>query len=91
VHPAAQALGHVVDDRRRPSHPGPPCALAQWRLGERPSTLLGFSTHAYDSRGEGERRATSATGGVAHWEWSDHTHTDQRASAVVYGPIGLTE
>src|SRR5262249_62165156 len=35
--------------------------------------VLGFSTHAYDSRGEGASYATRATGGVAHWEWRDHT------------------
>jgi hypothetical protein len=42
-------------------------------------TGLGFSTHAYDSRGEGARRATRATGCVAHWEWRDHTPSVHRS------------
>jgi hypothetical protein len=50
---------------------------AQWRLGARPSTVLGFSTHADASRGDGESRSTEATGGVAHWEWRDHTRYRQ--------------
>jgi hypothetical protein len=33
LHAATQALGDVVDDYWRPSHPGPPRHLAQWRLG----------------------------------------------------------
>jgi hypothetical protein len=80
-----------VDDRRRPRHPRPPGDLASWHLGERPSTVFGFSTHADDSRGEGERRSTEATGSVAPWEWRDHTRFEKSHAFAEFRHILLQD
>jgi hypothetical protein len=49
-HAAAQALGDGVDERGRPSHPGPAGDLVKWCLGRCASTILGGETSACPSR-----------------------------------------
>ena len=74
LHAATPALGEVVDAYGWTRHPGPPRPLAQWRLGGCASKGLGVETSASNPGAYDEAHAAWAAGGIAAWEWSDHTH-----------------
>src|SRR5262245_23710777 len=63
-HTAAAALGDVVDERGRTSHPGSAGDLVEWCLGCCPSEILGIETTPRHSSAAGQRYSACATGGI---------------------------
>src|SRR5687768_15224188 len=83
LHPAAQALWHVLDDRRRPDNSGLACHPVKSGVGCRASEALGVQTDARCPGEHGQRRSGWEKGSIGVWEWSDHTLIDSHGLHLV--------
>ena len=68
-----QKLGDVVDDPGWPNHFGPEGDQVESSLGRGPPEVLGIKIDTCHPIRSAESRSAWATGGIGHWEGSDHT------------------